>query len=64
MSTTSPAHKTAAHVAITPRPAGKHDSALKTPSWTAIVESYHQEGNGDREMLLALLQAKAKEDER
>lgn len=36
----------------------------KTPSWTSIVEAYHREGDGDREMLLALLNAKAKEDER
>ena len=35
-----------------------------TPSWTSIVDAYHKEGNGDREMLLALLHAKAKEDER
>lgn len=38
--------------------------AAKTPSWISIVEAYHREGNGDREMLLALLNAKAKEDER
>jgi hypothetical protein len=42
----------------------KASSSMTTPSWTSIVEAYHKEGNGDREMLLALLQAKAKEDER
>ena len=43
---------------------GSSSSSMTTPSWTSIVEAYHKEGNGDREMLLALLQAKAKEDER
>jgi len=52
--------ETAQH-AVAPR----HDGhASKTPSWTSIVEAFHKEGNGDREMLLALLSAKAKEDER
>ncbi|KAL7009188.1 hypothetical protein EMMF5_001386 [Cystobasidiomycetes sp. EMM_F5] len=35
-----------------------------TPSWQSIVQAYHREGNGDRDMLIALLNAKAKEDER
>ena len=57
----------AAMKALSATPEGSRstgDTALKTPSWTSIVEAYHQEGNGDREMLLALLHAKAKEDER
>lgn len=55
---------TAAQAAVSPKPASKQDSSLRTPSWTDIVAAYHSEGNGDREMLLALLHAKAKEDER
>lgn len=54
----------AIQAAVAPKPTSKHDTALKTPSWTDIVAAYHSEGNGDREMLLALLHAKAKEDER
>jgi hypothetical protein len=52
---------TAIHAAVAPT---KQEGALKTPSWTDIVAAYHSEGNGDRDMLLALLHAKAKEDER
>ncbi|KAK9897869.1 hypothetical protein P389DRAFT_169889 [Cystobasidium minutum MCA 4210] len=54
----------AAQASIAPKPRSKQDSSLHTPSWTDIVSAYHAEGNGDREMLLALLNAKAKEDER
>ena len=53
--------------AVAPAPHGPRkdaDSPLMTPSWTSIVEAYQKEGNGDREMLLALFNAKAKEDER
>lgn len=67
----SSAHMKAAKQAVAPAPAkepqpgvGIVGTALKTPSWTSIVEAYHKDGGGDREMLLALLHAKAKEDER
>merc|ERR1711939_994006 len=72
MTSISAAHVKAARQAVTPLPSsptakqgvGLVGQALKTPSWTSIVEAYHKDGGGDREMLLALLHAKAKEDER
>ncbi|KAI5478777.1 hypothetical protein MNV49_004603 [Pseudohyphozyma bogoriensis] len=43
---------------------GKQDGALFSPSLASILKAYSQDGGGDRDLLIALLNAKSKEDER
>jgi hypothetical protein len=64
--TVQPASRTTpveATIAQSIQPRAAQDGVLFSPSLAAILNAYNQDGHGDKELLKALLHAKAKEDE-